>query len=53
MKKQMVYANALGVPFVAIIGEQELESGVVNLKNMITGEQTALRPEDIAERVSQ
>ncbi len=44
MKKQMAYANSLAVPFVAIIGEQELQQGVVNLKNMLTGEQMALEP---------
>ncbi len=44
MKKQMAYANSLSVPFVAIIGEQELEQGVVNIKNMETGEQQAVEP---------
>jgi histidyl-tRNA synthetase len=39
MKKQMSYANARKVPFVAIIGETEREAGKVSLKNMVTGEQ--------------
>ncbi len=39
MKKQMSYANARKVPFVAIIGETEREEGKVSLKNMVTGEQ--------------
>ena len=39
MKKQMGYADALGIPFVAIIGEEELAEGSVTLKNMTTGEQ--------------
>ncbi len=40
MKKQMGYADASKIPFVAIIGETELAERKVNLKNMTTGEQT-------------
>lgn len=40
MKKQMGYADASKIPFVAIIGETELAEGKVNLKDMTTGEQT-------------
>ena len=40
MKKQMSYANAKNVPFVAIIGETELAEGKVMLKNMTSGGQT-------------
>lgn len=39
MKKQMDYANKRNIPFVAIVGENEMEKQVVSLKNMITGEQ--------------
>jgi histidyl-tRNA synthetase len=39
MKKQMDYANANNIPFVAIIGTDEMTSGVITLKNMQTGEQ--------------
>ena len=39
MKKQMVYANRKGFKFVALAGESEIEKGVVNLKNMESGEQ--------------
>lgn len=39
MKKQMEYANRRGIPYVAILGSQELESGVVTLKDMRSGEQ--------------
>ncbi len=39
MKKQMTYANAKGVPFVAMVGESEMESGTISIKNMATGEQ--------------
>ena len=42
MKKQMNYANAKGIPFVAMVGESEMSSGTISLKNMSTGEQMCL-----------
>ena len=42
MKKQMEYANRRGIPYVVIIGSNELERGVVKLKNMQSGEQQEL-----------
>ena len=39
MKKQMSYANAKAIQFVAIAGENEIAEGKVTLKNMTTGEQ--------------
>lgn len=39
MKQKMKYANRLGVPYVILIGTDEVEKNVVSLKNMITGEQ--------------
>lgn len=39
LKKQMKYANAIGVPFVAIIGTEEIENNIVQLKDMESGEQ--------------
>lgn len=39
MKKQMAYANARAIPHVALIGESEIEQGLITLKNMNTGEQ--------------
>lgn len=39
MKKQMSYANAKHIPFVAIVGETEIQEGKVTVKNMTTGEQ--------------
>lgn len=42
MKKQMKYANARQVPFVAIVGENERNNGTVALKTMATGEQVTL-----------
>lgn len=47
MKKQMAYANALSIPYVAIIGDSELAEGKVTLKNMTTGEQATLDTESL------
>ncbi len=47
MKKQMGRADTLGIPFVAIIGETELANGTVTLKDMTTGEQSELSPENL------
>ena len=47
MKKQMSYANAKAVPFVAIVGENEMNEGKVTLKNMATGEQLLLTPDEM------
>ncbi|MFN4253528.1 MAG: histidine--tRNA ligase [Saprospiraceae bacterium] len=42
LKKQMEYANKRAVPLVAIVGESEVQSGQLTVKNMKTGEQTAM-----------
>lgn len=42
LKKQMNYANKKGVPYVLMIGENEIREGKYQLKNMETGEQSAL-----------
>ncbi len=49
MKKQMTYANAKGIPFVAIVGESELAEQKVNVKNMTTGEQQLVTPTELVE----
>ena len=51
MKKQMSYANAKQIPFVAIVGESEMAEGKVNLKNMTTGEQQMLTPDELVEAI--
>ncbi len=48
MKKQMSYANARGVRFVAIIGSQEMEQGTVSVKNMETGEQSVIGQSELS-----
>lgn len=51
MKKQMGYADSAMIPYVAIIGESELEEGMVNLKDMGAGTQEKLTPEDLIEKL--
>ena len=53
MKKQMSYANAKQIPFVALAGENEMAEGKLTLKNMETGEQTLVTPEELINIVSQ
>ena len=43
----MAYANAKGVTFVALIGENEMVENKINIKNMITGEQILLNRCDL------
>ena len=47
MKKQMSYADAKKIPYVAIVGETEMEAAKINLKNMITGEQQLVSLEEL------
>lgn len=47
MKKQMGYADAKKIPFVALVGENEIAQQKINLKNMQTGEQALLSLEEI------
>ena len=47
MKKQMNYANAKNIPFVALAGENEINEGKLTLKNMATGEQTMVTPDEL------
>ena len=47
MKKQMSYANAKNIPFVAIAGETEMNDGKFTLKNMLTGEQHAVTADEL------
>ena len=40
IKKQLTYANRKNIPYAILIGSEELESGQLTLKNMVSGEQT-------------
>ena len=47
MKKQMTYADNNQIPYVAIVGDSEIEVGKVMLKNMVSGEQQLLTVEEV------
>lgn len=47
MKKQMGYADAKQIPYVAIVGGDEMAAGVVALKNMVSGEQQKLTLDEL------
>lgn len=49
MKKQMKYANDKAIPYVVIIGEEELKKEKLMLKNMESGEQELLKPDELLE----
>ena len=51
-KQKMNYADKLGVPFVLFLGEDEVNAGVVTLKNMKSGEQEKLSPADAAGKIA-
>lgn len=51
MKKQMSYANAKGIAFVALAGENEIAQQKITLKNMVTGEQQLVSVDELIERV--
>jgi len=47
-KQKMAYADKLGVPFAVLLGEDEIAEGMCSVKNMKTGEQVKLTPDDAA-----
>ena len=51
MKKQMEYANRRGIPYVVIIGSDELQRGVATVKNMLSGEQREVAFGDLASQL--
>ena len=51
-KQKMTYADKLGVPFVLFLGEDEIAQGKVSLKDMATGEQALLSPEEAQARIA-
>lgn len=51
MKKQMNYANAKNIPFVALAGENEINAGKFTLKDMTTGEQCLISAEELINRL--
>ena len=51
MKKQMGYANAKGIAFVALAGDDEISQSKITLKNMASGEQKLVSPEELVSEV--
>jgi histidyl-tRNA synthetase len=49
--KQFKYASSIGVPFVAVIGEDEQAQGLVAIKNMASGEQQAAKREEAVDLI--
>ncbi|GGK70848.1 histidine--tRNA ligase [Rufibacter glacialis] len=51
LKKQMAYADQKSIPYVLLVGSEEMESGLLNLRNMRTGVQDRLTVPQILERL--
>jgi histidyl-tRNA synthetase len=51
MKKQMMHANKRNIPFVVLVGEDEMQSNTYTLKNMVSGEQNKLLLEELIQKV--
>ena len=52
MKKQLDYANRKKIPFVVLVGENEMKEGKMTLKEMQTGEQHTLTFEQLIEKIA-
>ena len=52
-KQKMAYANKLAVPFAVLLGEDEIAEGVCSVKNMATGEQLKLTPQETAAHIQE
>lgn len=53
LKKQMIYANSRNIPFVAMVGEEEMNSGRITLKDMEKGTQETLSGDELVERMKE
>ena len=52
MKKQMQYANQKTIPYVVIVGENEMAEGKITLKDMTSGEQNMLSPDELVQVIA-
>ena len=52
MKKQMQYANQKAIPYVVIVGENEMAEGKITLKDMTSGEQNMLSPDELVQVIA-
>ena len=48
LKKQFDYADKKAIPFLSIVGGNEMAEGIVNIKNLSSGEQKSFAKEDVA-----
>ncbi len=51
VKKMLDYANAKAIPYVVLIGSEEVQTGLLTLKNMLTGEQKKLTADEVLKMV--
>ncbi len=49
--RKFTYADKLGIPYVIVVGEDEIKSGLFKLKDMATGEQETLKLDDIINKI--
>lgn len=51
MKKQMTYANNKNIPFVVLVGENEMNSNILTVKDMLSGEQSELSFDELVNKI--
>ena len=51
MKNQMKYADAKKIPYVALAGSNEIEQGIISLKNMLDGSQSSVTIDQLIEKL--
>jgi histidyl-tRNA synthetase len=51
MKKQLSYADSNHIPYVAMVGENEMKEGTITLKNMLSGDQKSLSLNEVKEEI--
>ena len=51
LKAKMKYADKLEIPYVIVVGEDEVDSGIVKIKDMITGNEKKCKIEDISNEI--
>ncbi len=51
LKKQMKYADQKQIPYVVLIGEEEMETGTVTLKNMLSGDQDKITTDELIQQI--
>ena len=51
MNKQMTYANNKNIPFVVLVGESEMQNGLLTVKNMVSGEQVKMKFEELLQKL--